>query len=183
MSVLISGETEEDNLVFESEEDVIKLGVLVARHFNYVNEQLHSKNGYFPVLLEDDEGQVQVNDWAKGFLVGVDMRPIIWKEFFQDDEQVASMVPIWALAYEHDPDPKMRSYKEPVTPELREELVVGAAEGAMRIYRYFLPKQDQYLGPSRTFVRPGPKTGRNDPCPCGAGKKFKKCCGKSPVLR
>ena len=23
------------------------------------------------------------------------------------------------------------------------------------------------------------KTGRNDPCPCGSGKKFKKCCGKA----
>jgi len=22
------------------------------------------------------------------------------------------------------------------------------------------------------------KTGRNDPCPCGSGKKYKKCCGK-----
>ena len=27
-----------------------------------------------------------------------------------------------------------------------------------------------------TFVREGPKIGRNDPCPCGSGKKFKKCC-------
>jgi len=27
-------------------------------------------------------------------------------------------------------------------------------------------------------VRIEPKTGRNDPCPCGSGKKFKKCCGK-----
>ena len=26
-------------------------------------------------------------------------------------------------------------------------------------------------------VRGGPKIGRNDPCPCGSGKKFKKCCG------
>ena len=24
----------------------------------------------------------------------------------------------------------------------------------------------------------GPKIGRNDPCPCGSGKKYKKCCGK-----
>jgi preprotein translocase subunit SecA len=24
-----------------------------------------------------------------------------------------------------------------------------------------------------------PKVGRNDPCPCGSGKKFKKCCGKN----
>ena len=29
--------------------------------------------------------------------------------------------------------------------------------------------------PSR---RPVPKVGRNDPCPCGSGKKFKKCCGR-----
>jgi preprotein translocase subunit SecA len=27
-------------------------------------------------------------------------------------------------------------------------------------------------------IRSGPKVGRNDPCPCGSGKKFKNCCGK-----
>lgn len=27
------------------------------------------------------------------------------------------------------------------------------------------------------YVREAPKTGRNDPCTCGSGKKFKKCCG------
>ena len=27
------------------------------------------------------------------------------------------------------------------------------------------------------FQRETPKVGRNDPCPCGSGKKFKKCCG------
>jgi len=26
--------------------------------------------------------------------------------------------------------------------------------------------------------RDEPKVGRNDPCPCGSGKKFKKCCGQ-----
>jgi len=29
-----------------------------------------------------------------------------------------------------------------------------------------------------TVRNPGPKVGRNDPCPCGSGKKYKKCCGK-----
>ncbi|MCB9902908.1 MAG: SEC-C domain-containing protein [Planctomycetes bacterium] len=28
-------------------------------------------------------------------------------------------------------------------------------------------------------VHHAPKTGRNDPCVCGSGKKFKKCCGKN----
>ena len=30
-----------------------------------------------------------------------------------------------------------------------------------------------------TPVRTGPKVGRNDPCPCGSGKKYKQCCGKN----
>ncbi len=30
----------------------------------------------------------------------------------------------------------------------------------------------------RTFIREGVKVGRNDPCPCGSGKKYKQCCGK-----
>jgi SEC-C motif-containing protein len=29
-----------------------------------------------------------------------------------------------------------------------------------------------------TVTRVGDKIGRNDPCPCGSGKKYKKCCGK-----
>lgn len=29
-----------------------------------------------------------------------------------------------------------------------------------------------------TVVHEGPRIGRNDPCPCGSGKKYKKCCGK-----
>mgnify|MGYP000021932147 CR=1 FL=1 len=31
---------------------------------------------------------------------------------------------------------------------------------------------------SETVKRDGEKIGRNDPCPCGSGKKYKKCCGK-----
>lgn len=30
----------------------------------------------------------------------------------------------------------------------------------------------------KPFVREEPKIGRNDPCPCGSGKKYKKCCGR-----
>ena len=32
--------------------------------------------------------------------------------------------------------------------------------------------------PQKPFVRETTKVGRNDPCPCNSGKKFKKCCGK-----
>jgi preprotein translocase subunit SecA len=38
------------------------------------------------------------------------------------------------------------------------------------------PAPASYTAP-QPFVRQ-PKIGRNDPCPCGSGKKYKKCCGK-----
>lgn len=38
------------------------------------------------------------------------------------------------------------------------------------------PRED-YGPPVGTIVLTGPHVGRNDPCPCGSGKKFKKCCG------
>ncbi len=33
--------------------------------------------------------------------------------------------------------------------------------------------------PIKPIVNKGPKVGRNDPCPCGSGKKYKKCCGQT----
>lgn len=43
-------------------------------------------------------------------------------------------------------------------------------EGRWTFYDGEPPKPEQ-------FRRPGPKVGRNDPCPCGSGRKHKKCCG------
>ncbi|MCU7839825.1 MAG: SEC-C domain-containing protein [Candidatus Thiodiazotropha sp. (ex Lucinoma annulata)] len=36
---------------------------------------------------------------------------------------------------------------------------------------------DGQLVPPKPEMRKQPKVGRNEPCPCGSGKKFKKCCG------
>ncbi len=58
-------------------------------------------------------------------------------------------------------------------------------------YLYSLPQWETILGEekmaeiakeyraSRTVRREGPKIGRNDPCPCGSGKKYKHCCGRN----
>ena len=40
-------------------------------------------------------------------------------------------------------------------------------------------RRELYLEQKKSgTIRKGPKIGRNDPCPCGSGKKYKKCCGK-----
>ncbi len=46
----------------------------------------------------------------------------------------------------------------------------------------YLPQENDYIDPSENIkqepVKAGPKIGRNDPCPCGSGKKYKHCHGK-----
>ena len=37
-------------------------------------------------------------------------------------------------------------------------------------------EEDDFGGFPEPFIRPLPKIGRNDPCPCGSGNKYKKCC-------
>ena len=41
------------------------------------------------------------------------------------------------------------------------------------------PRPAATRGPVRHAANPGRKVGRNDPCPCGSGRKYKKCCGRA----
>jgi preprotein translocase subunit SecA len=63
----------------------------------------------------------------------------------------------------------------------RVQVVREAAPGGPRLRRPVGPLANQVnpaaAMPNRPVVNKGPKVGRNDPCPCGSGKKYKKCCG------
>jgi len=60
----------------------------------------------------------------------------------------------------------------------KEEFAGASASGGPE----YLSSENDYNDPSepikREPIKVGPKTGRNDPCPCGSGKKFKNCHGK-----
>lgn len=60
------------------------------------------------------------------------------------------------------------------------------ADYRARIVRHYQMFREAIDGgkskPSLPLVRTGPKTGRNEPCPCGSGKKFKKCCSGNSDL-
>ena len=157
---------------------------LIMRHWNVIVDTLQSGEVFLPLLLEDANGTTRANDWANGFLRGMDLRKSEWAVLLNDDKHGGWLVPILALAHEHDPDPEMRPYKEPMSIEARENLIVGAAAGVTGIYRYFEAQrlaEKKLYGNATTFRRSMPKVGRNDPCPCGSGKKFKQCCGRTTL--
>lgn len=157
---------------------------LVMNHWNAVAHALNSGGPYLPLLLEDNDGVAHANDWAHGFLRGMELRRSGWSELFDDEAQAGTLVPIFALANEHHADPEMRPYQEPMTAERREQLIVSVAGFVPAIFQYFATHR-RFAGraglENRTHRRANAKTGRNDLCPCGSGEKFKKCCGKTTV--
>ncbi|WP_165076776.1 MULTISPECIES: preprotein translocase subunit SecA [unclassified Desulfovibrio] len=74
-----------------------------------------------------------------------------------------------------------------VRPEEEEARAQAEREDMAREFRHREePAELSYSGggetvgeaPARKPVRAAPRVGRNDPCPCGSGKKYKKCCGR-----
>ena len=176
----VLGRAAQDDALFASELDLEDFYDLSMRHWNSIIETLQSGEVYLPLLLEDDEGIYTGNDWASGFMRGMKMRQRAWNELVDNEEEGGALVPIFVLFYEHDEDPEMRPYKEPVSDELRQTLLAGAAAGVMRIYEYFEPHRRgevQVMREGSSYRRSSRKIGRNEPCPCGSGKKYKKCCG------
>jgi uncharacterized protein len=177
-----------DDMVLEDEfsakpmlEDLLSL---IMRHWNTIVDTLNSGEVYLPLLLEDENGSWHANDWVNGFLRGMELRKEYWADLIDDEEHGGSLIPIFALAHENSLDPEMRPYKEPDSAELRETLIVGAAAGMSKIYHYFEAQRllgNDSFGNMTTFRRSMPKIGRNEPCPCGSGKKFKHCCGKTTL--
>ena len=73
---------------------------------------------------------------------------------------------------------------EPMTEEQLAEERRRRAEEFRRRFQMNAPGAAASGGPAtpQTVVRKGDKVGRNDPCPCGSGKKYKKCHGAAAAV-
>lgn len=65
----------------------------------------------------------------------------------------------------------VRTSNVKVTNEGFDESAISLVEGKL--------SQSDKNHVQQTIVNDGPKVGRNDPCPCGSGKKYKNCCGRN----
>jgi uncharacterized protein len=153
---------------------------LMMRHWNAIAGTLFKGEVYVPLLLEDEDGIAHGNDWARGFMRGMGMRHDGWAELVNDEEHGGCLVPVMMFFHERDEDPEMRP--DPISPEQREEVRAHMAAGLLGAYRYFR-EHGQAVASAHTSEprRSSTKVGRNDQCPCGSGKKYKKCCGGAMV--
>jgi len=135
---------------------------------------------YEPILLQDENGMAQGNNWADGFMRGVGMRHDGWARLVNDEEHGGCMIPMFMLYHEHDKDPRMRPKR--IGPEQREKIILHMAAGLVMAYRFFRSPRRADLPTSASATHRGTaRIGRNDRCPCGSGKKYKRCCGHPTI--
>jgi uncharacterized protein len=148
---------------------------LLMKHWNAIAARRNADAPHHPFILplgDETIGQ----SWAQGFMAGVELSLAGWKPMFKDKRAGELIMSIVALDRDNPEFPEQR-----VTPIVRAEIVEQLPVILQIIAAYW--RNTSRKLPRREPVR-STKVGRNDPCPCGSGKKFKKCCGagSSPTL-
>jgi uncharacterized protein len=74
---------------------------LMMRHWNTIAGTLFKGEVYVPLLLEDEVGTAQGNDWARGFMRGMEMRHDSWAGLVEDEEHGGCLLPSAILLRRH----------------------------------------------------------------------------------
>jgi uncharacterized protein len=113
---------------------------------------------------------VIARDWVAGFMDGVALRFHGWQALLKSKKYRNYFAPIAV----HLTDAQGNSPLKPEESENVKALIEQAAELIPAAVRSI----DRFFKQTRPSFEGGTKVGRNDPCVCGSGKKFKKCCGR-----
>lgn len=176
----LSGPTDYLPVIFGGEPDFRDLADaqdtmgLLMRYWNSIAHDFEHETIHLAYVLEDGVDGIQGRTWARGYMRGTRLVPDGWSRIFGDDtEGLVLTIPVVA----GEVDPKWP--KDSMTRERNDELLQSMLAGAARAYRYFKDDRIAYARAARPepYERAAPKVGRNDPCPCGSGKKYKRCCG------
>lgn len=109
--------------------------------------------------------------WATGFVFATRHFQPDWNQALQTSEDVQELIaPLSALLAEPDRRAEMGVDAEALR-QMHEDLPVCL----LGLYGYWREVEEE-AADRRASARSA-KVGRNDPCPCGSGKKYKRCCG------
>jgi uncharacterized protein len=168
---------------YDTIEEALLYTRVTSELWNQTVIQLAEKPFLKLIMCEDEDGNLIIDDWIDGFMTGAFLVPEDWDILYQDDDNCDLLIPILSLYYENHPDPKVSI--PAIDYETYEELMSIIEVLVPEIYRFFLPYRENALHNMKNRaanIIVKNKTGRNDPCPCGSAKKYKKCCMDDSVL-
>jgi len=129
------------------------------------------------ILYRTETEEVDYAAWCGGYLTGVDLAETDWYDAGDPDEVGELLFPLLVLA-DALPEEEKRSIKPAEWRRIVASCEDSLADTLVQIHDYWRVLR----APPLTVRRESPKIGRNDPCSCGSGKKFKQCCGAAGIL-
>jgi uncharacterized protein len=173
----------EDAPGFTSMEQANRIMALLMRYYNGVLDAIadnHFAPMFYTLAQEDGSKYYEAEGWAEGFMLGVFLFIEPWKVVFENDQEY--LAPMVLLGTQQGSELLDRSADVKQAKKEAYDSIAGAID---LLYEYFSAQRaaetrQRLVQPSMQAVPD--KVGRNEECPCGSGKKFKKCCGASPTL-
>ena len=158
---------------FEDEKAFEDVLALLVRYMNGVNLMLtHDSESFEPIFQESRHGGKTftiVDDWCEGYMRGVALQSASWQ--LQAEPMSKLIKPIMFFTVASEPE----GFKDLNHSKIK-QMQQSVTANAIKIFHYWYDKRQQEPDPINTFRHTEPRPGRNDPCPCGSGKKYKKCC-------
>ncbi|AME28190.1 UPF0149 family protein [Burkholderia sp. PAMC 26561] len=160
---------------------------LILRHWNDINDTLNaSANDYEPLIMESRwEGRTMpvIDEWCEGYHKGLSIDAAGWTPLLAEHPEWFTAITLYGTESGWD---ELKARKDSV--DQHEAFANSLADSARRIHRYWVEdrklriERDEMpvaIGPTgkREPLKRPPKAGRNEACPCGSGKKYKRCHG------
>ena len=170
---------------WDNEEEVVAVQALLMGHWNMAAARARHDGDDLPDHLapllwfpEDLQGEhddtVDVGrDWALGFFRGVELREAAWEQWLDDNawiDEIFGLLDQLASGEVINEDPTTSG--TPISYRERLEIVFSLPGMLADLHQHRIAA----LTP-RVPIRRQATPERNAPCPCGSGKKYKKCCG------
>ncbi len=168
---------------YASPEQEKELRELLLKFYHDIDSALANREEFDLILygFEDDPEELDFASWCDGYVYGSQMGEENWFEAAGEfAEDLNEKMEVFFLLNGVPKEDALKN-KEPWMPAKEEQTALEEAQDELPIvigdiYRFWQSQRN----PVGTLRRESPKVGRNDPCPCGSGKKYKQCCGQGP---
>jgi uncharacterized protein len=176
-------ESGEDAPEFEEQAQAQRILGFLMRHMNAIAQTLNqAPEHYEPLLMENPNGGDPIpilDEWCSGFMTGVNLDSEGWLPVIAGKPDWMSTILLYGTEEGWE-----ALKKKNLSLDEHKALAEGLSATVQKIHALWLEQRRTQMarGALPEIVRREPirnptKIGRNDPCPCGSGKKFKQCHG------
>jgi uncharacterized protein len=162
---------------FKSEADAKEVEQLLLRFHDETFRELAGEDGINMLSYPAEEGEEELAVWCDGYLEGTQLAEPGWFEVGEDEEMVSELLYPFMLLSGRLKESALEEGAEWPAPDEEKRLMDEARDAIAfdisEAYHFWFERRVN----REPIRREATKVGRNDPCPCGSGKKYKSCHG------